>query len=120
METSNEMVRSCPFCGKEIHYRHVVEDGTDWYGHKRGSYKEYNADSTECDCEKLPFKKMCLNCKWNNNRKCVCDAIIEDLKQTISSQSPFTVNDLSPEIKDIHKKCTHWELNGHLISKYFT
>lgn len=119
METVDNRKRICPFCGNVLSYRHVTEDGSDWLGHHRDSYSEYDIDDRYCSCEKLPFKKMCFNCKWNDNSKCACDAVIEELKNNINSQSPFTVNDLSPEIKDVLKSCQHWTLNDLLIGNYF-
>lgn len=117
MEHVENKTRHCPFCGKEINYRYVTEDGTDWEGHHRGSYKSWT-DGKECSCEKMPFKRMCLNCKYNHVNSCTCEKVIEELKKSITNQSPFVVSTISTEIKDETKRCSHWEL-GKIIETYF-
>ena len=117
MEHIENKTRRCPFCGKEIMYKYITDDGTDWEGHHRASYKSWTTGK-ECDCEKIPFKKMCLNCKHNISNSCTCKNVIEELKKTVSAQSPFVVSTISTEIKDETKRCSHWEL-GEIIEIYF-
>jgi hypothetical protein len=118
METKTNMVRFCPFCGKKIEYQHIQDDGLDWEGHSRGSYRCYDTEK-RCKCEQGNFKKMCLNCEYNNDGSCICDNVIEKLKESINNDSPFFVKEISTEIKDVTKKCSYWKLNGRLIEKYF-
>lgn len=118
MQEKYDIKRNCPFCGKEIIYQHVEEDGTDWEGHKRGSARSWDTDK-ECECEKHKFKKMCLNCAYNDAETCECEAVIAELKNKISTESPFVISDICADIKDVTKKCAHWKLSTELFEQYF-
>ena len=119
MQTTTEKERICPFCGKTIYYTIIEEDGVDWEGHHRGSYSS-RTEGEHCECEKLPFKKMCLNCQDNAVGFCVNEDIVNTIKEKVGEETPFYVKHIETKIKDQTKHCEHWHLNTKLISNYFS
>ena len=115
MEHKVLKTRNCPFCGKEIQYYLVEEDGSDWLGHHRGSSKSYITDNT-CECEKRTYKRGCFNCKFNVSGECSNEDIVKEIEAKVTG--PFTVKIESATITNLQKCCRCWELTPD-IQNYF-
>lgn len=118
MQSREEKTRFCPFCGSKIEYETITEDGSDLLGHQIGSYKTCNTDNT-CTCEKIPFKKMCLNCTFRSGNVCTSETVVHSVKEIVSKNSPFKIENFLFEIKDFTKKCKDWKISNELCEKYF-
>ena len=98
METVTNKTRMCLFCGKEVHYTVVEDDGIDWMGHHRGKSQIYERNNT-CSC---------------NNQD-----TINSYNQTLNTDF-FDVKILSTiKIKDPKKHCKFWDLKRSIGNSIF-
>lgn len=119
MEETYTKTRICKLCGKTITYQIRTDDGYDWCGHHRGSgsYVEIN---NECDCTE--YKRMCLNCKYYDDRGKVCNnrKVIDDYNKKIE-ESFFNLEMTSfIGIKNPTKHCDYWELSQSIAKQVFS
>lgn len=112
----------CPFCGKNIQVRRIVEDGIDWEGHHRGSYRE-DVQTDKCTCEygvmvgKMPpVKPMCENCKHYKHGYCENPDKISEIKSIISNFE-IALNRVS--VKNPKFCCNLHELDFSIFSRLF-
>lgn len=120
METRQDLKRICPICGKEIYYRHIIEDGMDWEGHRRGSEEEWN-EGYNCTCDNVQFKRMCINCEHYKNNNCTNDYMVRLFAHKIEKDTPVIIEDVKIRIPDdkVTMSCDYWNINADMIAKYF-
>lgn len=121
MDERTQYTRICPLCGKEINYEVVYNDGTDWCGHHRGTASS-ETYGYECECDKVQFKRMCLNCCYYNDitNSCSNKKVIEDYKSKIeNAESPFSVDKISINIKKPTNSCKKWDIDNNIASSIF-
>lgn len=119
MVTTTQHTRVCEFCGKEIHYKCVEEDGRDWHGHQRGTSKSYKV-GFECTCNKTQCKKMCVNCK-HYNLTCISEKHLFKINNSLKEYSDLVVLPKITflKVKDITKCCEFWELKEEIAKQVF-
>ena len=120
METRQDLKRICPICGKEIYYRHIVEDGMDWEGHKQGPEEEWD-EGYNCTCDNVPFKRMCINCGHYNNNNCTNEYMVRLFAHKIEKDTPVIIEDVKIRIPEdkATMSCDYWNINADMIAKYF-
>lgn len=112
-------VKICEFCGREIHYETIYDDGRDWMGHHRGHAHSYDTDH-DCICKQKEFKKMCLNCRFYNiSKECFCEDTIKQFNDNLKEDF-FDVKIVeSLKIKNPTKHCDFWKVNDNIANKIF-
>lgn len=118
METITNETRMCLFCGKEVHYTVIEDDGRDWMGHQRGKSQIYEKNNN-CSCKPQDWRRMCLNCEHFKNDYCNNQDTINSYNQTLNTDF-FDVKILSKiKIKDPKKHCKFWDLKRSIGNTIF-
>lgn len=121
MQHITELKVICPFCGRVNIQKEVNDDGFDWLGHHR-SFPETEIIEPVCVCEigklkkKLPkIRKMCQNCKYNQNGYCVNKKEIEKIQNDMNFFDNFDIKMTSLKIKKLQSSCDFHELNYEIF-----
>jgi hypothetical protein len=118
MESVTNKTRMCLFCGEEVHYNVIEDDGRDWMGHQRGESRIYETNNI-CSCKSKDWRRMCLNCEHFKNGYCYNQDTIDSYNQTLNSDF-FDVQIVSTiKIKDSKKHCNFWNLNRNIGNSLF-
>ena len=119
MKERVDKVKICEFCGREIHYATIYEDGYDWMGHQRGYAHSYDT-GCDCICEQKEFKRMCLNCRFYNEfNECFCEDTIKQYNDSLQEDF-FDVKAVTTlKIKTPTKHCNFWKLRDEVANKIF-
>lgn len=114
METVTHYVEKCPLCGEDVKITHRYEDGTDWLGHHYG-FPETRVIRHNHKCDKVQFKKMCLNC---NSYKAESSSCTNAKAYAIYFGNKDKTN-VSFDIKKPDRHCSCWSLSQDIINELF-
>lgn len=120
MEHVTTKTRICEFCGREIHYKVVENDGIDWMGHHRGTPSLRTVDY-DCKCDKSSFKKMCLNCNNFHLKSCTSKKHLDKINEELKTYSEWidlpVISSVTP--KNVTNHCEFWVISETIASKLF-
>lgn len=121
MVRKEESKTNCPFCGRELA---VVTYYNNFNEIWMGNYKEEDSFSTteQCNCifgsmveQPYKIKRMCLNCLFNKNNKCVES---HNLANITHMNEDFDIGITELKIKDIVGCCEYYKPNTEIFSVF--
>lgn len=117
MKTTEKKTRQCRLCGKTIEYSIITEDGMDWCGHQRGKTTTQTS-GYECDCNCTQYKRMCLNCAYYKDNKCVNEKTISTYLPKYENEN-FVIEVKQLLLKNPTKHCINWEISKSVAREVF-
>ena len=119
MVRKEESKTNCPFCGKELAVVTYYNNSNEVW---MGNYKEEDSFSTteQCNCifgsmveQPYKIKRMCLNCSFCKNNKCVES---HNLANITHMNEDFDIGITELKIKDITGYCEYYKPNTEIFS----
>lgn len=117
----------CVFCGRTYPIVVIEDDGYDYYGHKRGSFRSETRGICSCPLANLAYDesyhvlKNCTTCKFNVKGSCTSGErrhevmeVLDSVGVEVQAHHKATLK-LKGSTKDCN--CKFWQYNVNVIHK---